>query len=524
MKKEKKIRTYQRRTKSGKLVTVKAHTAKYDAAEHARELAKRKGAGDELEERKKKSSAQLELPFAKEDESTTEEVKETTAETTKRKAKAKEPKTSEPKPKAKSKTKEAKPTSEPAFTAAEFKEWYRGTGSAADKRVAKALRAQLGRSGYKKLEDEAIDSYSARGHLSMFKRVSSEGGVKEKVVEAKVPKSSKDSKTSSKVEESKKKPATLHPHDYYEYTPSVRKKLDSLEAKIKEGDAVWRSKFGSGRKGSVAERDKFLRGQNKLRDQYTRLLDSSTTETDKYKKYKKDLHSHYESERAREKESERATKREKMQRNKSLYEKYGTTRKEVADYMRSGSRKWKWDSESDAFIAKTNKNTGRVYDSMSLERAIKRMMKAKAVAGSTEPKPKAKSKEGKGVNVGEGKPKSKKTEPDPWEEHVKSQVSALKHLERTTTRLEESLRTAKSTHSKLWANDPKRMRYAKRIQNLQQKLADTKEALEHQRQRVEDVTKPSKTSVKKPYTAPTHKPSKKVIESMTTGKDWIYGD
>lgn len=62
-------------------------------------------------------------------------------------------------------------TSEPAFTAAGFKEWYRGTGSAADKKVAKALRAQLGRSGYRKFEDEAIDNYSSRGHLSMFKRV-----------------------------------------------------------------------------------------------------------------------------------------------------------------------------------------------------------------------------------------------------------------------------------------------------------------------------------------------------------------
>lgn len=62
--------------------------------------------------------------------------------------------------------------SEPAFTAAEFKEWYRGTGSATDKKVAKALRAQLGRSGYRKFEDEAIDNYTSRGHLSMFKRVS----------------------------------------------------------------------------------------------------------------------------------------------------------------------------------------------------------------------------------------------------------------------------------------------------------------------------------------------------------------
>lgn len=491
MKKEKKIRTYQRRTKSGKMVTVKAHTAKYDAAEKAKELAKKKGAGDELEERKKKKTPQLELPFDENSEKDIlNEVKEVEKKETKKSTKADTPK-KEAKTKTATKTKATDgKTSEPAFTAAEFKEWYQGTGSAADKKVAKALRAQLGRSGYKKLEDEAIDNYTPRGHLSMFKRVSSDGDkslpktknstkgedksfstvkelhkatkldrfengasltgkqyseavkllkdsgykqVKDYLVPPKgkgplysvwhkklsqagydderdlytghdvLSKSqreimgslgytafkspSKDLKTLSKVEEPKKKPATLHPHDYYEYTPSVRKKLDSLEAKIKESDAVWRSKFGSGRKGSEAERDKFLRSQNKLRDQYTKLLDSSTTETSKYKQYKKDLHSYYESERAREKESERATKREQMQRNKSLYEKYGTTRKEVVDYMRSGSRKWKWDSESDAFIA-TSKSIGRVYDSMSLESAIKRMMKAKATSGSTESKTK----------------------------------------------------------------------------------------------------------------------------------------
>lgn len=77
-------------------------------------------------------------------------------------------------------------SSEPAFTAAEFKEWYNGTGSAADKKVAKALRAQLGRSGYRKLEDEAIDNYSSRGHLSMFKRVS--GGTGSREVSSPLPK------------------------------------------------------------------------------------------------------------------------------------------------------------------------------------------------------------------------------------------------------------------------------------------------------------------------------------------------
>lgn len=264
MKKEKQVQSYQRRTKSGKMVTVRAHTAKYEAADKSKEVAKKKGAGKELEERKKKP-VQMEIPFGKEEEKKVlDEVKETAKkESSKKPAEKKTTKkvrpvgsgTNGPTPKRKSEgkaTKSDKQTkawfnsspgsfskvkvskdkdgdwridlsdgsgqvygskeaaqkdakllrgmykewkgsskrtkgstpiktsvkttsvsaSSPAFTAAEFKEWYRGTGSAADKKVAKALRAQLGRSGYKKLEDEAIDSYSSRGHLSMFKRVS----------------------------------------------------------------------------------------------------------------------------------------------------------------------------------------------------------------------------------------------------------------------------------------------------------------------------------------------------------------
>lgn len=268
MKKEKQVKSYQRRTKSGKMVTVRAHTATYDAAEKAKEAAKKKGAGKELEERKKKP-VQLEIPFGKEEEKKVlDEVKETAEkESSKKPAEKKTTKkvrpvgsgTNGPTPKRKSEgkaTKSDKQTkawfnsspssfskvkvskdkdggwridlsdgsgqvygskeaaqkdakllrgmykewkgsskrtkgstpiktsvkttsasaSSPAFTAAEFKEWYRGTGSAADKKVAKALRAQLGRAGYRKLEDEAIDNYSSRGHLSMFKRVSGGAG------------------------------------------------------------------------------------------------------------------------------------------------------------------------------------------------------------------------------------------------------------------------------------------------------------------------------------------------------------
>lgn len=230
MKKEKQVRSYKRRTKSGKIITVKAHTAKYEAAdEKAKKSSKKEGAGKELEERKKKP-VQLEIPFDKEEEKKVlEEVKETaksekpTAKKTTKKVRPVGGGTVGPEPKKKksstgstnddqavtpadkdslskarkggymptkgkslesgvsttkktTKTTPKSTTSEPAFTAAEFKEWYRGTGSAADKKVAKALRAQLGRSGYRKFEDEAIDNYTSHGHLSMFKRVVGSGG------------------------------------------------------------------------------------------------------------------------------------------------------------------------------------------------------------------------------------------------------------------------------------------------------------------------------------------------------------
>lgn len=54
MKKEKQVKTYQRKTKSGKITTVKAHTAKYDAAEDMAKKAilARKGAGEEFKSKK----------------------------------------------------------------------------------------------------------------------------------------------------------------------------------------------------------------------------------------------------------------------------------------------------------------------------------------------------------------------------------------------------------------------------------------------------------------------------------------
>ncbi len=195
MKKEKKVRTYQRRTKSGKMITVRAHTASYEAAEKAKEAAKKKGAGEELSSKVKKGE-EWKLPMdeflkklkeeraqRREDEDTKkvedEKPKKKSEKKTEKKTPAKKRTvgtgTNGPEPKKKTTTKKTAAktdTSEPAFTRDEFKEWYRGTGSAADKKVAKALRKQLGRSGYSKFEDEAINNYTSRGHLSMFKRVS----------------------------------------------------------------------------------------------------------------------------------------------------------------------------------------------------------------------------------------------------------------------------------------------------------------------------------------------------------------
>ena len=119
MKKEKTVKTHTRKTKSGKTVTVKQHTAKYDAAEQAKEIVKKAGAGAELE-RVKKAKMQ-EDPYKDFD-----------------------------------------------FTAEEFAEWYEGTGSKADKKVEKALRKALGRKAYDELNDAAAEGYKKGGADRFF--------------------------------------------------------------------------------------------------------------------------------------------------------------------------------------------------------------------------------------------------------------------------------------------------------------------------------------------------------------------
>lgn len=135
MKKEKTIRTYQRRTKTGKVVTVKQHTAKYDAAEALKEAAKKKGAGDELENLKKGKPEKVKVEKPAED------------------------------------------TPDYGFTAEEYKAWYHWDQDADPKnksalKVEKALKKQMGTKAYSKYFDEMSDNYSARGHNKGFKGLS----------------------------------------------------------------------------------------------------------------------------------------------------------------------------------------------------------------------------------------------------------------------------------------------------------------------------------------------------------------
>lgn len=120
MKKEKSVRTYQRKSKSGKIVTVHSYKAKYDAAEEARkEMAKRAGAGDELKKRKSAAPADL------------------------------------------------------GFTADEFKIWANDLDVEEAKRIDKILVKKYGEKAVQKLADE-INAGNSRTHKAVFARLSSE--------------------------------------------------------------------------------------------------------------------------------------------------------------------------------------------------------------------------------------------------------------------------------------------------------------------------------------------------------------
>lgn len=123
MKKEKQIKSYTRRTKSGKTVTVRAHSAKYDAADDlAKSLLKKKGSGKEFELAVDKlvnemaDSGRLIVPVSKE----------------------------------------------------EFRAWYHEPDSIAGKAAGKKLRSVLGSKEYKKLDETASSGYSTKGHSKLY--------------------------------------------------------------------------------------------------------------------------------------------------------------------------------------------------------------------------------------------------------------------------------------------------------------------------------------------------------------------
>ena len=186
MKKEKTIKTYQRKTKSGKITTVKSHTAKYDAAaEVAKKAARKKGAGGELKARlTKMPDPKLEL------QNYLDELKKSrsgaSSDTTKTKKPAPKKKLKkpvgggitglEPKESKKAPAKKQKKTAPKSsgLSSTEFKAWYHDPKSKEGKAAAKKLKEQVGAEKYKELNKKANDSYSSRGHISLFKSIGSD--------------------------------------------------------------------------------------------------------------------------------------------------------------------------------------------------------------------------------------------------------------------------------------------------------------------------------------------------------------
>ena len=162
MKKEKTVRTYQRRTKSGKMITVHEHKASYDAAEEARKAAAKKaGAGSELS---KKKATMEESPLG--------------------------------------------------FSADDYKEWYHwdmenDANNEAALRVEKALIKKMGKKAYNKYLEDMSNSYSARGHKKAHQALLDEHTASQKKQDDKSKVSAKDivrdTKDSSKSSTTKKK-------------------------------------------------------------------------------------------------------------------------------------------------------------------------------------------------------------------------------------------------------------------------------------------------------------------------------
>lgn len=120
MKKEKTIKAYKRRTKTGKVVSVRGYNAKYDAADELKNsIAKKEGAGEELRNR-------METYFG--------------------------------------------------FSKDDYKQWYHwdmvdDPDNQAALRAKNGLIKLMGKSAYAKYEDEQTGNYSSRGHIKSFKAI-----------------------------------------------------------------------------------------------------------------------------------------------------------------------------------------------------------------------------------------------------------------------------------------------------------------------------------------------------------------
>ena len=179
MQKEKSVRTYQRKSKNGKVVTVRSYKAKYDAAEEARkEMAKRAGAGDEL--KKKKSAAPADL----------------------------------------------------GFTADEFKIWANDLDVEEAKRIDKILVKKYGEKAVQKLADE-INAGNSRTYKAVFARLSSEKpkeSKKDRVVDDFL--SGKDVSKQLTEKKSSRKTTKVGKGEYQTGMKVANKKLSAKEQKL----------------------------------------------------------------------------------------------------------------------------------------------------------------------------------------------------------------------------------------------------------------------------------------------------
>lgn len=182
MKKEKTIRAYKRKTKSGKVVNVKQHTAKYDAAEEFKKMMQKKGAGDELERKlTAKELKDVESIVSENSELDPEYLAafypELSPHMVKEVMHAYQKKTAVPTPAARAKA-EKLPKSGPnlgsdTISKEDYKAWYNwdmvdDPKNEAALRVKKALTKKMGAKGYAAYEKQMSDSWSARGYSKAY--------------------------------------------------------------------------------------------------------------------------------------------------------------------------------------------------------------------------------------------------------------------------------------------------------------------------------------------------------------------